>query len=621
MIDDRNDMMAAYLEGRLNADQVAELESYLREDRERTRAFVRQAMLDCHLVALHHEENIEHIASDLSDDSHFGAILKSLEAPDDSVELVDITNQIKYEQAAKRALEAEQQRLLNERLLNERRVSDKGRKLIIIPKSLFYGGIAAMLLIAVAVLWPRPEAPAPSNVALDTPATTTSSLAVATITSSAKAQWRWGERAVDLPVGTALRQWDRLTLTHGFAELTTERGATVLLEAPCTFEMTGSDNALRLHSGKLVGKCLTPQSKGFIVHAPGIDVVDLGTEFGVQADQTMGSTVLVMDGEVRAQPTFESPKAFEPVVLQANQARRVKPQTGALEMIAVSEAPAFHQDKPHPYVTAVLDAAPVAYWRFEDERGRVIKNTVADDFGDLEMVGPATLTKDGVIGSAGRLVNRGKPYGYFETLEPIQSLTNLDSYTVELWYYTDEQYSMASDNAIGTLLNWYNPSQKLEDNRAWESVVLELGNDFWQERNNLIKPIGWRKNALRLYPPFIEEGEQKREVYTATDYPVRKWQHVVLVQNNGSVSLYLDGRLVESAPYGFPAISSPVIRLGRSIIGEVGDTDLASVYEPKQNDHRSLRGRLDEVAIYDKPLTAAQIAEHHALATQNEDGP
>jgi len=83
--------------------------------------------------------------------------------------------------------------------------------------------------------------------------------------------------------GDQLHANQRLTLTAGFAEITTNDGAVAILEAPATLELLDHDNAIELLSGKLVGICETESSKGFLVRTDHADITDLGTEFAVQA--------------------------------------------------------------------------------------------------------------------------------------------------------------------------------------------------------------------------------------------------------------------------------------------------------------------------------------------------
>lgn len=122
--------------------------------------------------------------------------------------------------------------------------------------------------------------------------------AVATLTASQNATWAEGA----LAPGSDLRPGQRLTLTAGFAEITTNHGAVAVLEAPATIELINNDNALHLHAGKLVGICETETSQGFAVSTPRMDVIDLGTRFGVSVEQTGESLVQVFDGVVVAKP-------------------------------------------------------------------------------------------------------------------------------------------------------------------------------------------------------------------------------------------------------------------------------------------------------------------------------
>ena len=123
-------------------------------------------------------------------------------------------------------------------------------------------------------------------------------LVVATLTGQHDAQWRAASGA-DVPgIGDGLSPGQRLQLIEGFAEITTRHGAVAVIEAPATIELLDSDNALRLHAGKLVGICESAASKGFVVRTPQVDVTDLGTRFGVDASELGATEVHVFEGEV-----------------------------------------------------------------------------------------------------------------------------------------------------------------------------------------------------------------------------------------------------------------------------------------------------------------------------------
>jgi hypothetical protein len=79
-----------------------------------------------------------------------------------------------------------------------------------------------------------------------------------------------------------------------------------------------------------------------------------------------------------------------------------------------------------------------------------------------------------------------------------------------------------------------------------------------------------------------------------TEIPRWTWCHLVLVRNGGSVRVYLNG---DSAPEIEATVASDLASdLGQIFIG--GRSDQDSGWE----------GRLDEVALFDRPLTAAEIA-------------
>lgn len=160
-----------------------------------------------------------------------------------------------------------------------------------------WGPIAAALALVVGLVvvisGPSGETPGESDSPAP-PLRASESVVVATLTAERDAVWyrRPGEE---------LYAGQRLTLTEGFAEITTKRGAIALLEAPCTFELIDHDNAIRLIKGKLVGICETESSKGLLVRAPLMDITDLGTRFGVDAASPSHTDVHVFEGRVEIQ--------------------------------------------------------------------------------------------------------------------------------------------------------------------------------------------------------------------------------------------------------------------------------------------------------------------------------
>jgi len=170
-----------------------------------------------------------------------------------------------------------------------------GRALRSRPALYAYAAGLALFAAVLLVPWGGEPTPKTAQQPSPNPSPQAAPTAVATLTDTHDAQWA----AFKLAAGDTLYAKQRLTLTEGFAEITTNRGAVAILEAPVTIRLL-DHNALRLESGKLVGICETDASKGFVVRTEGMDVTDLGTRFGVDsaADAT---SVHVLQGTVRAE--------------------------------------------------------------------------------------------------------------------------------------------------------------------------------------------------------------------------------------------------------------------------------------------------------------------------------
>ena len=221
---------------------------------------------------------------------------------------------------------------------------------VVIPSAM-----AALLAIAVILIVTLPTNTPPTSTldlaqSPDAPDVSTPiAKSVAILTATHNAQWADTPAQRALARGSELKAGQRLALTAGFAEVTTARGAVVILQAPVTIELLDNDNALRLHTGKLVGICETESSKGFLVRTPHMDVTDLGTRFGVDASTPDLTEAHVLEGEVEVtrQSSPDAPAVVEQ--LSAGQAVRATRQDQGLTRIR-SIAPAFVTAMPGRYL-------------------------------------------------------------------------------------------------------------------------------------------------------------------------------------------------------------------------------------------------------------------------------
>jgi len=204
---------------------------------------------------------------------------------------------------------------------------------------------------------------------------------VARLTRSAGSTWAQQEALVE---GTELKIGQKLSIKQGVAEITFASGATVILEGPAefkvgtwnvergiekdsvpasNFQLPTSKNSCSLALGKLFARVPT-QAHGFTVQTPTLQIVDLGTEFGVAvmpADQSkigapaaaghpkskMETSVQVFQGHVDVIPQLAQAPQQPPVQrirLGAGEGVRAEPEVPIQKI--ESDASAFIRELP-----------------------------------------------------------------------------------------------------------------------------------------------------------------------------------------------------------------------------------------------------------------------------------
>lgn len=329
------EVMSAYFEGRLNAEQVAELEAWLREEPARAAALVRQAMLDCHLGELLREQNIHQAASDLSDDLQFDAMLHALEAPDAGVDPVDITDAVLQQQRERE--EAIEREIAAREAAEREAEADEGPRIIVIPTPVAWLSLAAAVVLVAMVgfeLFGRQAPPVSTGPHADAANELAGPMRVGNVSASYNAAW-----VGVAPDSGQIIADQRLELANGVVELTFSDGGVVLVEAPAVFQATGP-NAMRLLSGRLTAN-IPRRAHGFTVHTPHLNIVDLGTEFGVEVDPLRSSKADVFTGKVVATGLADNDQ-HRPVELTAGLAASAN-ERGELEPARRAEQTRYYR--------------------------------------------------------------------------------------------------------------------------------------------------------------------------------------------------------------------------------------------------------------------------------------
>ena len=152
------------------------------------------------------------------------------------------------------------------------------------------------------------------------------STGLATLSYASQARWESGERALGEWLGKG-----RLNLEVGLARLDFSNGATVTLQGPAEFEILSANKTI-LKSGILTASM--PESAiGFEVLTPAIDVVDLGTAFGVSVGADGETDVCVFEGKVEVSL---SDGVDMPRLVREGNAVRSRPKADAINSVDYS---------------------------------------------------------------------------------------------------------------------------------------------------------------------------------------------------------------------------------------------------------------------------------------------
>ena len=141
---------------------------------------------------------------------------------------------------------------------------------------------------------------------------------IARVTDSHNAVWAGLTQKSPGPSMLAIGQ--ACELTTGLVEIVFDNGATVLLEGPVKLVLDSRMQAT-LEFGQLTAH-VPPQAVGFTIQTPSVNVVDLGTDFGVRVSQQGMTDVAVFSGEVIAASRDESAGKGQQVRITADEVRR-----------------------------------------------------------------------------------------------------------------------------------------------------------------------------------------------------------------------------------------------------------------------------------------------------------
>jgi hypothetical protein len=411
---------------------------------------------------------------------------------------------------------------------------------------------------------------------------------------------RWEDDRASLVEGGVVSA-GRLRFQSGRLTLAFFNGTSLTVEGPADLELLAPDRVF-CHHGKL--RARVPRgAEGFTVLSAGYEVVDLGTEFAVNREPGGKSQVMVFEGEAAVSVLDKDGRSVRGALVErrhsvevdvdAGHIQEVPPQPEAFTPLAEYVPPPL--ELAAGYAAEVLAARPWGYWRFE---------SLADGRVANEVDGRPTLRAQG-----GVEVERspgGNGWAHFRPNAPAQAFLmdgnwappRVGGYAIELWMQAD----LPSPNAYGqtALVSVIDPKGSQDENHL---AYLEL---TARGRRSPHEPCAAR--FLDRWPAGVTAGT---DVFSRRTVVPSLWRHVVGQKSGDTLELYVDGERVGTSPVKVSpdapaeADTTPC----RLLVGRLKQRPRP----PWFTEIRPFEGRLDELAVYDRPLSPDEIRRHARL--------
>jgi hypothetical protein len=366
------------------------------------------------------------------------------------------------------------------------------------------------------------------------------------------------------------------------------------VEGPADLDLVSIDRVF-CRVGKL--RTRVPKgAEGLVISSPSSAVLDLGTEFGLNVEAGGRARVKVFEGRAEAVMHRGSGNENLTQLVGVNRAFELDPKSSRIKADPVSEGFISPLDLPTPslvldadYPGAVLASRPWSYWRFESLEAGAIPNEVPGR-PPLFVHGPVRLTAAAENNHAA-VFKAGENLQFLE-MDGSWEPTPDAGYAVELWFLAE---------SIGHCALFSMPAPAGTNHHLF---FLETES---RNRHAMHPPAMVR--LLDRWPPAVGGGHN---IYSRSLYIPYRWHHLVGQMSGGRMELFLDGEPTYSlsTDLAHPTVPCQVI-LGRLSSVPVNDSE-----DERWLFSRAFAGRLDEVAIYNHPLSIEEIRGHHRLAAQ-----
>jgi hypothetical protein len=277
-------------------------------------------------------------------------------------------------------------------------------------------------------------------------------------------------------------------------------------------------------------------------------------------------------------------------------AGRIGSDSGPEDFVAASKPAALPLVLDPGYRDAVLQSVPQSYWRFESMADGLVPNEVTGHpplraSGPIHLSDPVESNRCAVFG-----------VGHAEqclTLNGTWEPPRHPGYAIELWFMPE----MISHAALASMLTDDLRARPVETPADLHfKFLLELTS---RTRKQLLhQPASAR--LLHRFPPGWYQSSDN--IYSSECYVPYRWHHLVGQMNEDRMEMFLDGQPAPPLAVDPGYTNAPCqLLLGR----------LTTIPKDRDDTSRPFVGWMDEVALYDHPLTFEEILYHYRLAKRS----
>lgn len=377
-----------------------------------------------------------------------------------------------------------------------------------------------------------------------------------------------------------------LALDQGLLQLDFYSGAQLIVEAPAEIELIGPNEVI-CRQGRLRAQ-VPEHARGFTVHAPRFELVDLGTEFGIEVGGDGKAEIQVFDGEV---------EVYRPDGKRdANGLRRLLGGSGiawhgAGEGVPITPDPDRFASFDEVMTLSQDDTQKrLAAWRvFNQERASDPRILVHYDF---EGKGRRLLDR-GALKRHGTIVGSERSQGRFSGKGALEFKRISDRVRIEVPGTFDQM----------TFMTWIRVDAL--PGRA-QSLILtdghQVGRPHWQ-----IEPAGRVRLGMRFSEELIRTQGSKSSAHSSpvllTPPQIGSWHFICSIYDatESEVRHYMNGRLASAKPLQ----AALPLTIGRAEIGNWAHGSYAA--GGPRNVVRNFIGRIDELTVWNVALNSEEI--------------